>query len=44
MQDRKERHTLAKETQWAWIQRAGWLLMGGIALALWEYIKRHINE
>ena len=44
VKERRDRETLANKTLWAWIERAGWLLMGGIALAVWEFMKRHLHE
>lgn len=43
----RERHQARKhmdETRWAWIERLGWVVMGGIALAVWEFFKRHFQE
>ena len=44
VKERADRDTLAQKTRWAWIERAGWVVMGGIALAVWEFVKRHLNE
>lgn len=43
----KERTTnsqLATQTRWAWIERLGWVVMGGIALAVWHYISKHLES
>lgn len=43
----KERETedkLARETRWSWIERAGWIVIGGVALAAWEFVKRQVRE
>lgn len=44
VKEREEGSKLARETRWSWIERAGWVAMGGIALALWEFFKRHLWE
>jgi uncharacterized membrane protein YccC len=44
VKERQSRDALAQKTRWAWIERAGWVVMGGIALAVWEFLKRQIRE
>ena len=42
--DRAETQKLARQTRWGWIEKAGWVLAGGIAIAAWDFIKRHLHE
>ena len=42
--ERDDNAKLARETRWSWIERAGWIVMGGIAFAVWEFVKRHLRE
>lgn len=44
VKERVETARLARQTRWGWIERAGWVVMGGIALAVWEFVKRHLND
>ncbi len=44
MRERKEQAALVQKTKWSWVERAGWLVMGGIALAIWEALKRWVRE
>jgi hypothetical protein len=44
VKEREDSEKLARETRWSWIERAGWVVMGGIALAVWEFLKRHLRE
>lgn len=44
VKEREDSAKLARETRWSWIERAGWIAMGGIALAVWEYLRRHLND
>lgn len=44
VKERADDERLAKETRWGWIERAGWVVIGGIALAVWEFMKRLWNE
>ena len=44
VKERADDDRLGKETRWRWIERAGWLAMGGIALAVWEFLRRHLND
>lgn len=44
VKEREDGRRLARETRWSWLERLGWVVMGGVALAIWEFIKRHINE
>jgi hypothetical protein len=30
--------------RWAWIERAGWVGIGVLALVFWEYVTRHMNK
>lgn len=39
--EREDNQKLSLETRWAWIERAGWVVMGGIALALWDWFRKH---
>ena len=41
---RDDGQRLARQTRWSWIERAGWVVMGGIALAVWEFLRRHLND
>jgi hypothetical protein len=36
--------TAKQRLKWAWIERLGWVAMGGIAIALWEFIKRELRQ
>lgn len=38
--ERVQNARLAKETRWKWIERLGWVAMGGVSLAVWEFLKR----
>lgn len=42
--ERDENTKLARETRWAWIERLGWIVMGGIALAVWDFVRRHLQS
>ena len=44
VKEREDTSKLARETRWGWIERAGWVAIGGIALALWELLKRNLKE
>ena len=44
VKERADDDRLAKETRWSWIERAGWIAMGGLALAVWEFLRRHLND
>ena len=44
VKDRQDDERLARETRWRWLERAGWVVMGGLALAAWEFLKRHLRE
>jgi hypothetical protein len=36
--------TAKQRVKWAWIERLGWVAMGGIAIAAWEVIKRELRQ
>jgi hypothetical protein len=44
VKEREDDEKLARETRWSWIERAGWVVMGGLALAVWEFLRRHLND
>jgi hypothetical protein len=44
IKEREESERLAREARWSWIERLGWIVMGGIALAVWEFIKRQLRQ
>ncbi len=44
VKERDDGERLARQTRWSWLERAGWIAMGGIALALWEFIKRQVRD
>ena len=44
VKEREDTQKLARQTRWAWIERFGWILMGGIALSVWHYISKHLSE
>lgn len=44
VKERDDNKRLATQTRWGWIERAGWVVMGGIALAVWEFMRRHLND
>lgn len=44
VKERSDSQRLARETRWGWIERAGWIVVGGIALAVWEFVKRHLQD
>ena len=44
VKERTNTQRLAQETRWRWFERAGWVVMGGIALAVWDFIRRHLSE
>lgn len=44
VKEREDSAKLAAQTRWSWLERAGWLVMGGIALAVWEFLKRHLRD
>lgn len=43
VKEREADAKLSRETRWGWIERAGWVVMGGIALAVWEFVRRHLK-
>ena len=44
VKEREDGERLARETRWSWVERAGWIVMGGLALAAWEFLKRNLRE
>ena len=44
VKERQEGERLARETRWSWIERAGWLVIGALALAGWEFLRRNLRE
>ena len=44
VKERTEGERLARETRWSWVERAGWIVMGGLALAAWEYLRRQLRQ
>lgn len=44
VKDREDNAKLARETRWSWIERAGWVVMGGIALAVWRWFENHFGN
>ena len=44
VKEREEGERLARETRWSWFERAGWIVMGGLALAAWEFLRRQLRE
>jgi Spy/CpxP family protein refolding chaperone len=44
VKERSDERRLARETRWSWIERTGWVVMGGLALAAWEFMRRHLND
>jgi hypothetical protein len=44
IKEREDTEKLARQTRWSWIERAGWIVMGGLALAGWEFIKRQVRQ
>ena len=44
VEERETGKKLARQTRWAWVERTGWIVMGGIALAVWEFVRRQIRD
>jgi hypothetical protein len=44
VKEREDNTRLSRETRWSWVERGGWLVMGFIALAVWQFIRRHLSE
>ena len=44
VKEREDTSKLARETRWSWIERFGWVVMGGVALAIWEFMKRQFRQ
>jgi hypothetical protein len=43
VKEREDSEKLARQTRWSWIERLGWVVMGGLALAVWEFLRRHLK-
>lgn len=44
VKERTDGQRLARETRWSWIERAGWIVMGGLALVVWEWLRNHAGD
>jgi Spy/CpxP family protein refolding chaperone len=44
VKEREDSNRLSRETRWSWIERTGWVVIGGLALAAWHFIKENLRR
>ena len=44
LNERQAAQQAKREMVWDWVGKGGWVVLTGIAIAVWHYLTRHINE
>ena len=44
LNERQAAQQAKREMVWDWVGKGGWVVLTGIAIAVWHYLTRHIND